>query len=103
MWFDCTKTALIKLKVAYKTTVRDDLLACHGTTVPVKCLSTLTSNHSVNCFEFLYTNFVQGLLYLGILCCEVFAIVHIVFIQSYGLGGEHFCMFICDWPHTYIL
>ena len=24
----------------------------------------------------------------------MFAIVHVVFIQSYGLGGEHYCMFI---------
>ena len=38
MWFDCTKTALIKLKEAY--------------------------NNS----------------YLGILCCQVFSIVHVVFI-----------------------
>ena len=45
--------------------------------------------------------FVQGLLYLGILCCQVFVIVHVVFIQSYGLGGEHYCMSICDRPHTY--
>ena len=57
--------------------------------------------HLVNCFEFLYTVFVQGLLYLGILCCQVFVIVHVVFIQSYGLGGEHYCMSICDRPHTY--
>ena len=45
----------------------------------------LNKNHLVNCFEFLYTDFVQGLLYLGILCCQVFAVA---FIQSYGLGGE---------------
>ena len=36
-----------------------------------------------------------------ILCCQIFVIVHVVFIQSYGLGGEHYCMSICDRPHTY--
>ena len=41
--------------------------------------------------------------YLRISCCQVFEIVHVVFIHSYVLGGEHYCMFICDWPHTYIL
>ena len=49
----------------------------------------------------LYTVFVQGLLYLGIVCCQVFVIVHVVFIQSYGLGGKHYCIFIFDRPHTY--
>ena len=34
-------------------------------------------------------------------CCQVFVIVHVVFIQSYGLGGKHYCMLICDRPHTY--
>ena len=40
MWFDRTKTALTKLKVAYNSDILDNLWACHGTTVPVKCLLT---------------------------------------------------------------
>ena len=32
-----------------------------------------------------YTDFVQGLLYLGILCCQEFAIVHVAFIRSMDL------------------
>ena len=27
----------------------------------------------------------------------------VAFVRSYGLGGEHYCMVICDCPHTYIL
>ena len=44
MWFDCTKTALKKLKVAY--------------------------NNSLS--------------------------------LNYGLGGEHYYLLTCDWPHAYI-
>ena len=48
--------------------------------------------------------FIQGLLYLVILCCQVFAIAHdVVYTRSYGLGGElPGRMFICDWPYTYM-
>ena len=50
----------------------------------------------MNCFEFLRTVFVQGLLCLKIVCCQVFTIVHVVFIRSYGFGGEHYCIFMCE-------
>ena len=53
--------------------------------------------------RFFVHGFVQGLLYLGIVCCQVCTIVHVVCIRSYELGDVHYCMFICDRPHTYIL
>ena len=66
MWFHCTKTALTKLKVACNNSLRRFLGLPYGAKVLVKSLSTLTYNHLVNCFEFLYTVFVQRLLYQGI-------------------------------------
>ena len=102
MWFDCSKTALTKLEVAYNNSLRRFMgLPWHNSA------SEMFVNLNIKSFgellEFLYTVFVQGLLYLRNLCCQVFAMVQVVFIQSYGLGGEHYCMFICDWPHRYIL
>ena len=93
MWFDCTKTVLTKLKVAYNNSLRRFMgLPWHNSA------SEMFVNLNIKSFgellRVLYTVFVQGLLYLGILCCQVFVIVH-------GLGGEHYCMSICDRPHTY--
>ena len=89
MGFDCTKTVLTKLKVAYNNSLRRFMgLPWHNSA------SELFVNLNIKSFgellRVLYTVFVQGLLYLGILCCQVFGIVHVVFIQSYGLGGEHY-------------
>ena len=100
MWFDCTKTVLTKLKVAYNNSLRR-FMGLPWLNSASEMFVNLNINHLVNCFKFLYTVFVQGLLYLGILCCQVFVKIHVVFIQSYGLGGEHYCMAICDRPHTY--
>ena len=47
-------------------------------------------------------DFVQVLLYLGILYCHVFAMIHVVIIRNYGFGKEHYCMFICDCMATRI-
>ena len=62
-------------------------------------------NLNIKSFGELLRVFVHGfrsrIIISRILCCQVFVIVHVVFIQSYGLGGEHHCMFICDRPHTY--
>ena len=100
MWFDCTKTVLTKLKVAHNNSLRRFMgLPWHNSASEM--FVNLNINHLVNSFKFVYTVFVQGLLHLGILCCHVFVIVHVILIQSFGLGGEHYCMFICDRPHTY--
>ena len=40
MWFDCTKTALTRLKVAYNNSLRRFMGLPYGTTVLVKCLLT---------------------------------------------------------------
>ena len=101
MWFNSTKTALIKLKVAYNNSLRRFMgLPWHNRA------SEMFVNLNIKLFGELLrvfnTDIVQGLLYLRILCCQVFN-VHVVFIRSYVLGGEHYCMFICDWPHMYIL
>ena len=88
MWFDCTNNCL-----------QHQFETIYGLAMAQQCRAmfvNLNINYLVNCFEFLYTDFVQGLLYLEILCCPGFAIVHVVFIRSYGLGGEHYSMFICD-------
>ena len=100
MWFDCTKTVLTKLKVAYNNSLRRFMgLPWHNSA------SEMFVNLNIKSFGELLRVFVhvfvQGLLYLGILCCQVFVIVHVVFIQSYGFGGEHYCMSICDRPHTH--
>ena len=79
MWYDCTKTALIKLKVDYNNSLKRFMgLPWHNSA------SEMFVNLNIKSFgellECLYTDFVQGLLYLGILCCQVFAIVHVAFI-----------------------
>ena len=86
---------LIVQTIAYNTSLRRFMgLPWHNSASEM--FVNLNINYLVNCFEFLYTDFVQGLLYLEILCCPGFALVHVVFIRSYGLGGEHYSMFICD-------
>ena len=101
MWFDCTKTVLTKLKVAYNNSLRRFMgLPWHNSA------SEMFVNLYIKSFgellrAFLYTVFVSRIIISRNSCCQVFVIVHVVFIQSYGLGGEHYCMFICDRPHTY--
>ena len=79
MWFDCTITVLIASKMLV--------------------------NLNIKSFGELLRVFVHGFRSRTIIsrnfCCQVFVIVHVVFIQSYGLGDEHYCMFICDRPHSY--
>ena len=62
MWFDCTKTALKKLKVAYNNSLRRFMgLPWHNSASEM--FVNLDINHLVNYLKFLYTDFVQGLLY----------------------------------------
>ena len=59
MWFDCTKAALKKLKIAYNNSLRD-LCSCHGVIVPLRCLQILASILLMKCSEFLFIAFVSG-------------------------------------------
>ena len=68
----------------------------------VKCLEMFEMN--IKSFCELLRLFVHVLrrkkLYLGTLCWQAFAIVHAVFIRNYGLGREHYCVFICDYKYV---
>ena len=61
MWFDCTKTALKKLKVAHNNSLRRFMsLPWHNSASEM--FVNLNINHLVKCFDVLYyTVFVQGL------------------------------------------
>ena len=59
MWFDCTKAALKKLKIAYNNSLRD-LCSYHGVIVPLRCLQILASILLMKCSEFLFLAFVSG-------------------------------------------
>ena len=97
MWFDSTKTALKNLKLVYNNSLSRFMgLPWHNSA------SEMYVSLNIKSFGELLRVCVHGLLYLGILCCLLIAIVHVVFIQSSGLGGEHYCMFTCDRPHTYM-
>ena len=70
MWFDCTKTALTKLKVAYNSSLRRFMgLPWHNSA------SEMFVNLNIKSFGELLRvfvhGFVKGLLYQGILCCQV--------------------------------
>ena len=103
MWFDSAKTALTKLKVAYNNYSLRQFMGLRWHNSASEMFVTLNIKSFGELLRISFTVFVQGLLHLGILCCQVFTIVQVVFIQSYMLGCEHYSMFIRDWPHSYIL
>ena len=101
MWFNCTKTALTKLKVAYNnySLRRCMSLPWHNSA------SEIFVSLNMKSFSELLRVFRHGFRSRMIISmkfiCQVFVIVHVVVIGSYGLDGEHYCNFICDWQHVY--
>ena len=98
MWFDCTK-----MKVAYNNSLRRFMGLPWNNSA-----SEMFVNLNIKSFGELLWVFVHGFRSRTIISrnCMLASICNsscLVFIQSYGLGGEHYCMFICDRPHTYIL
>ena len=87
MWFDCTKTALKKLKVAYNNSLRRFMIlpwrnsACE-----------MFANLSIPSFDellriFVFLDFGQGLLFQTSCLHQAFIIQLVVFIHIRGLGG----------------
>ena len=95
MWFDCSKTVLPKLKVAYNNSLRRFMgLPWHNSA------SEMFVKLNIKSFGELLRVFVHDFR-SRIIISRNFMLSSIYNIQSYGLGGKHYCMFICDRPHTY--
>ena len=100
MWFDCTKTALKKLKEAYNNSLRRFMgLPWHNSA------SEMFVNLNIKSFGEMLRSFVYScrsrIMISGNLM--LFTIVLALFILTYGLGGEHCYLLTCDWPHSYII
>ena len=86
MWFNCTKTALKKLKVSYNNSLRRFM------TLPWRnSASEIFANLSIPSFDELLRifvlNFGQGLLFQTVCLFQAFIIQLVVFIHICGLGG----------------
>ena len=96
MWFDYTKTALKKLKVAYNNSLRRFMgLPWHNSASEMFVnLNIKSFGEMLRCFVYSFRSriMISGNLML-------IAIVLALFILIYGLGGEHYYLLTCDWPH----
>ena len=102
MWFDCTKTALKKLKVAYNNSLRRFMgLPWHNSASEMFVnLNIKLFGEMLRCFEY---SFRSRIMISGNLMLIGISIVLALFILIYGLGGEHYYLLTCDWPHSYII
>ena len=60
MWFDTTKSAMKKLKVAYNNSVYADYYLCLPTIVPVKCLYLITVEIISIWISFYFSSFISN-------------------------------------------
>ena len=86
MWFDCTKTALKKLKVAYNNSLRRFMR------LPLRnSASEMFVNYTfvllMKCLEFLHLDLCRELLFQIICLYLIFTTHPVVCIQIFGLGG----------------
>ena len=101
MWSDCTKTALIKLKVVYNNSLgRFMALPWHNSD------NEMFVNLNKKLFGKLLRVFVHRfrswiIISRNFMLSSICKSPYVAFIRSYGHGGEYYCMFICDWPRTF--
>ena len=99
MWFDCTKTALKKLKVAYNNSLRRFMgLPWHNNANEMFVnLNIKSFGGMLRCFAYGFRSRIMISGNLMLIC--IYNSPRII----YSLGGEHYYLLTCDWPHTYII
>ena len=86
MWFDCTKTALKKLKVVYNNSMRR-FMRLPWRNSASEMFVNLNIRSLMKCLEFLHLNLCRELLFQIMCLCLIFTTHPVVCIQIVGLGG----------------